>query len=57
MGLWVRKVRAHEDLTDVIPVDVPRTEENADLLESRLNFVETEILNDWDSLWHPETQQ
>jgi hypothetical protein len=57
MGLWVRKVRAHEDLTDVIPVDVPRTDENADLLESRLNFVETEILNDWDSLWHPETQQ
>ena len=33
------------------------TEENAALLESRLNFVETEILNDWDSLWHPEPQQ
>ena len=57
MSRWVRKVRAHEELTDVIPVDVPPTEENADLLESHLNFVETEILNDWDSLWHPETQQ
>jgi len=57
MRRWVRKVRAHEDLTDVIPVDVPPTEKYADLLESRLNFVETEILNDWESLWHPETQQ
>jgi hypothetical protein len=57
MRRWVGKVRAHEDLAGVIPVDVPPTEENADLLESRLNFTETEILSHWDSLWHPETQQ
>ena len=53
---WVRKVRGHEDLTDVIPVDAAQTDQNADLLENRLNFIEIEILNDWDGLWHPETQ-
>lgn len=41
---WVDAIRAGTSLDDVIPVDVPGTRANADLLATRLAFIRDEIL-------------
>lgn len=45
MRRWVAAVRAGDPLDDVIPVGVEPTEEHAQMLESRLDFLERELVN------------
>ena len=44
MSDWVDAVRSGASLQDVFPVDAPATQEAADALESRVEFLRTEIL-------------
>jgi hypothetical protein len=41
---WAEAVLAGESLEDVYPVDAPATEENAEALASRMNFIRENIL-------------
>ena len=45
MRLWVRAVRSGGSLDNVIPVGVEPTEDHADMLERRLDFIERELLS------------
>lgn len=46
MQRWVDAVRAGQQPgADIIPVDVPATSENADLLASRLGFIQTRLVD------------
>lgn len=45
MRLWVEAVKNGESLDDVIPVDVAPTKEHAEMLESRLQFIEDNMIN------------
>lgn len=47
MTRWVEAVRAGRPLDDLIPVNAPPTQEYADQLESRLQFLDEEILEDY----------
>jgi hypothetical protein len=42
---WIDAVRAHSPVADLIPVNVAPTEEYAELLSSRLAFIERELLS------------
>jgi len=44
MSLWVDAVRKGSDISEVIPVNVPPTKENAQMLESRLNFILKKVI-------------
>jgi hypothetical protein len=44
MQRWVDAVRTGESLDDVIPVNVPATEEHADMLASRLKFIRDQLV-------------
>lgn len=44
MKHWVSAVRRNESLDDVIPVNVPPTQEYADMLDTRLTFIRQRIL-------------
>jgi len=44
MQEWVRAVRAGAPVDELIPVDVPPSEEHADMLATRLEFIDREIL-------------
>jgi hypothetical protein len=44
MQRWVDAVRAGESRDDVIPVNVPPTEEHADMLASRLKFIRDQLV-------------
>lgn len=46
MRRWVDGVRNQLDLENVIPVEAPPTAENADVLETRLDYIEYHILED-----------
>jgi hypothetical protein len=48
MRRWVAAVTAGKPVTDVIPVNAPPTMENAKMLESRLGYLASEILSDYD---------
>src|SRR5258708_22011579 len=39
MSLWVEAAKSGDSVDDLIPVNVPPTPENADLLERRLDFI------------------
>ena len=41
---WVKAAKTGKSVEDVIPVNVPATRENAEQLESRLRFLDREIL-------------
>lgn len=45
MSLWVHSVKHGLPLDDVIPVAVQATRENADMLATRLAFIETRIID------------
>ena len=45
MRLWVETVKNSESLDGVIPVDVAPTKEYAEMLESRLQFIEDNMIN------------
>ena len=45
MRLWVRAVRSGGSLDNVIPVGVEPTEDHADMLERRLDFIERQLLS------------
>jgi hypothetical protein len=45
MKRWVRAVRKGKPVTELIPVNVPPTKEYADMLGSRLKFIEKELLS------------
>jgi hypothetical protein len=44
MDKWVSAVRKNESVSNLIPVNVPATRENVDLLARRLEFIRIEIL-------------
>jgi hypothetical protein len=44
---WVEAARAGRSVQGLIPVNVPPTEENAGRLESRLSFLDQEILSNY----------
>lgn len=44
MEEWVKAAKAGRSSEDIIPVNVPATQENAEQLESRLRFLDREIL-------------
>ena len=44
MEEWVSTAKAGKSVEDIIPVNVPPTRENAEQLESRLRFLDREIL-------------
>jgi hypothetical protein len=44
MSLWVEAVRADKPLDDIIPVTATPTLEHADMLESRLQFLQENLL-------------
>ena len=44
MRRWVAAVRGGSDLDDVIPVGAAPTPEHAEMLESRLNFLDSELI-------------
>ena len=46
MREWVDAVRKGEPVDDLIPVNTPPTQEYADMLESRLNFLSERILRE-----------
>ena len=46
MQSWIEAVRAGRPVDDEAPVDVDPTGENADALDSRLEFIEKELLGD-----------
>ena len=48
MRRWVEAVKEGEPLTGVIPVNAPATMEYAKMLESRLEFLASEILSDYE---------
>ena len=45
MREWVHAVRSGSSLEGVIPVNAPRTPKYADMLESRLDFIEANFVN------------
>lgn len=47
MEEWVKAVNGGNPVDDLIPVNVPPTKEYADLLDKRLNFLDTEILSNY----------
>ena len=48
MWRWVEAAREERPVDDLIPVNVPPTTENADLLGSRLTFIEEKILSQYE---------
>lgn len=44
MAAWVSAARAGKPVTDLIPVNVPATAENAAMLASRLDFIRTRLV-------------
>ncbi|MCX6853467.1 MAG: hypothetical protein NTV80_01020, partial [Verrucomicrobia bacterium] len=49
MDLWVSAVQSEATLEGVIPVNVPPTAENADLLARRLKFIRENVLHgEWE---------
>ena len=44
MQEWTDAVRKGKDLDDVFPVDAPADEEHADLLDSRIKFLRSDII-------------
>ena len=44
MERWVAAARSGQSVADLIPVNAPATPEYVDMLESRLRFLDTEIL-------------
>jgi len=48
MRLWVQAVRSGAPTADIIPVNAPETEEYTSMLESRLRFIERELLSQQD---------
>jgi hypothetical protein len=44
MRRWVKAVRAGESVTNLIPVNAPENPESADRLDTRLGYLEAEIL-------------
>ncbi|MBE7478991.1 MAG: hypothetical protein HS104_03225 [Polyangiaceae bacterium] len=44
MRLWIAAVRAGTPTTDLIPVDAEPTLEHADMLASRLDFIEAQLI-------------
>jgi hypothetical protein len=47
MSEWVDAVKNGRPVDELIPVNVPPTMEYADMLENRLNYLDTEILIDY----------
>jgi len=45
MQRWIKAVREGSSLDDVIPVNAPATPEYANMLESRLEFLDSEVLS------------
>ncbi len=45
MGAWVAAVRAGKPLGDIIPVGVEPTPEHADMLATRLEFIQRELVD------------
>lgn len=46
MQMWVNAVFSGESVEKLIPVNVPPTHEYADLLQRRIDFIETRFLNE-----------
>lgn len=44
---WVEVARNGNSVADLIPVNVPATKENADILKTRLNFLDENILSEY----------
>lgn len=44
MEEWVRFARAGKSVSDIIPVNIPATTENADMLDRRLKLIDKRIL-------------
>ena len=44
---WVHAAQNGESVADLIPVNVPATKENGDMLKTRLNFLDDRILKDY----------
>jgi len=45
MEEWVQAARSGSAITDLIPVNLPATPDNADILAQRLEFIDERILN------------
>lgn len=45
MRRWVTAVQSGADVSELVPVNVPPTREYADMLASRLDFIQSEILS------------
>ena len=46
MRKWVEAVRSGGDLSDVIPVNVEPTRKHADMLASRIDFIQDHVVDD-----------
>ncbi len=44
---WVDAAKNGKSVADLIPVDVPATRENADMLKTRLKFLDEQILSEY----------
>ena len=45
MRIWIKAVKNNESLENIIPLNVPPEEKYADMLETRMVFIEKKILN------------
>jgi len=48
MQEWIRAVRGGDPIEDLIPVNTPPTKEYADMLASRLEFIDKQILSQYE---------